>query len=99
MEFLVRIDVRLPPELPDEARNDLAAAESARGRELQDAGSIVRIWRVPGRHANVGVWQAADASELHDLLLSLPLFRFMDIDVQALAVHPLEIPRVGPSSS
>jgi muconolactone D-isomerase len=93
MEFLVRIDVRLPSGLPDEARDDLAAAESARGRELKDAGSIVRIWRVPGRHANVGVWQAADASELHDLLLSLPLFRFMEIDVQPLAVHPLEVPR------
>ena len=44
------------------------------------------------------VWQAADASELHDLLLSLPLFRWMDIDVQALAVHPLEVPQTGPSS-
>lgn len=93
MEFLVRIDVHLPSELPDEARNDLAAAELARGRALQDAGSIVRIWRVPGRLANVAIWQAADASDLHDLLTSLPLFPWMDIDVEALALHPLEVPR------
>ena len=92
MEFLVRIDVGLPSDIPDEARNELTAAELARGRALQDAGSLVRIWRVPGRHANIGVWRAADATELHGLLATLPLFRFMDIEVQALACHPLESP-------
>ena len=99
MEFLVRIEVHLPSEMPDHTRNDLAARELARGRALQDAGSIVRIWRVPGRHANVAIWQAADASDLHDLLTSLPLFPWMDIDVEALALHPLERPRERPTSA
>ena len=98
MEFLVRIEVRLPSDLPDQARNELVSQETARGRALQDAGSIVRIWRIPGRHANVAIWRAADASALHDLLASLPLFPWMDIDVQALALHPLERPRASPPS-
>lgn len=98
MEFLVRIEVRLPSDLPDQARHELISQETARGRALQDTGSIVRIWRVPGRHANLAIWRATDASALHDLLASLPLFPWMDVDVQALAVHPLELPRADPPS-
>ena len=90
MEFLVRIEVRLPAELEGETRRELTERELARGRALQDAGSIVRIWRIPGRLANVAIWRAADATELHDLLTSLPLFPFMDVEVEALALHPLE---------
>jgi muconolactone D-isomerase len=88
-EFLVEIEVALPPSTPEDERAALQAAEAARGRELRDAGSIVRIWRVPGRRANVGVWQAADASELHELISSLPLFPWMDVRVSPLAEHPL----------
>lgn len=99
MEFLVRIEVRLPAELAGETRQELTAREFARGKALQDAGSIVRIWRLPGRHANLAVWRAADPTELHDLLTSLPLFPWMDIDVQALALHPLEVPETAASTS
>jgi len=89
-EFLVRIETRLPPELPEAERTQLLEAESARGRELIESGKLRRIWRVPGRLANVSLYDVADADELHDLLSSLPLARWMDIRVEALAVHPLE---------
>lgn len=98
MEFLVRIAVRLPSELAGEAREELTARELARGKVLQRAGSIVRIWRIPGRPANVGVWRAADATELHELLTSLPLYPWMEIDVQALALHPIEASDIDPAS-
>ena len=88
-EFLVEIEFELPPSTPDDERAALVEAEAARGRELRDAGSIVRIWRVPGRRANVGIWSAADASELHELIGSLPLFPWMDVQVRALADHYL----------
>ena len=90
MEFLVRIEICLPPEMAAGEREDLGARERIRGMALRDAGNLLRIWRVPGRQANFGVWQAADATELHDLLTSLPLFPWMKIEVQALAIHPLE---------
>lgn len=90
MEFLVRVEVRLPLEMPMDTRTELGEQELARGRVLLDAGNIVRIWRIPGRHANVAIWRAADGSDLHALLTSLPLFPWMDIVVEALALHPLE---------
>jgi muconolactone D-isomerase len=88
-EFLVEIEIELPPQTPEDEHRRLLDAEAVRGRELRAAGSIVAIWRVPGRLANVGVWKAADASELHELLSSLPLFRWMRVDVRALAEHHL----------
>ena len=84
-EFLVEIEI----ELPDDERTAMLSAEAERGRELRDAGSIVRMWRVPGRRANVGLWEAADASELHELLTSLPVFPWMNIQVRPLAEHYL----------
>jgi muconolactone D-isomerase len=88
-EFLVEIEIELPPSTADDERVALVAAEAARGKELRDAGSIVRMWRVPGRRANVGIWKAADASELHELIGSLPLFPWMNVQVRALADHYL----------
>jgi muconolactone D-isomerase len=92
MEFLVRIDVDLPPDLSEPRRRELLEAEAARGRELVASGALRRIWRVPGRRANVSLYEAPDATELHALLTSLPLWPWMDVDVQALATHPLEAP-------
>jgi len=71
-EFLVRIETRLPQDLPEAQRAQLLDAESARGRELLESGKLRRIWRVPGRTANVSLYDVADADELHELLSSLP---------------------------
>lgn len=86
----MRIEVALPPDFPDDRRSALEAAERARGEELRASGALVRIWRVPGRRANVSLYRVADATELHDALASLPLWPWMDVSVQALATHPLE---------
>jgi muconolactone D-isomerase len=90
MEFLVHIDISLPHGLPEERRRELVAAEQDRARELIEQGLLVRIWRLPGRFANISLYRAADATELHAALTSLPLWPYMDVRVEALAVHPLE---------
>lgn len=90
MEFLVRIEVRLPPDMPDERRRTLLAAESERGRQLIDAGLLRRIWRVPGRLANVSLYEAPDATAVHAAISSLPLWPWISATVEPLAVHPLE---------
>lgn len=90
MKFLVRIAVELPPTLSAEARDEVLDAELQRGRELKAAGAIVEIWRVPGGVRNVGIWEAADATELHDLIASLPLFPYLDAEVTPLAEHPID---------
>jgi muconolactone D-isomerase len=88
MDFLVEIDVTLPPSTPPERREELVAAEAVRARELATQGIIWRLWRVPGRWSNVGVWRASDATELHEALSSLPLYPWLDVRVTPLADHP-----------
>jgi muconolactone D-isomerase len=90
MEFLVEIQVNFPPDMPAELLADVMDREFRRGRELQDAGRIVRIWRIPGRRANVGIWQGADADAIHEAISSLPAFPWIDAHVTPLATHQLE---------
>jgi len=77
--------------MPPDERARLVALEAGRGRELIAMGKLRRIWRVPGRWANVAVYEAIDATELHALVSSLPLWPWMDVSVEALATHPLEV--------
>jgi muconolactone D-isomerase len=89
MEFLIRIDVHLPADLPPAERDDLLRREFQRGQELRADGTIRAIWRIPGALANVAIWEAPDATALHTALTSLPVFPWTEIEVTALARHPL----------
>ena len=73
-----------------EAKNVLLESEWRRGSELRDTGTIVRIWRIPGQLANVGIWETTDATELLAAISSLPLFPWMTTRVTPHAAHPLE---------
>lgn len=90
MEFLVRFETRLPEGMGRQHRDELRSEERARAGELREAGVLKRLWRVPGRRATVGLWEAADATALHDALASLPQFAWMDVTVEPLATHPQE---------
>lgn len=92
MDFLVRIETRLPPGLSAHERAELLRREAARGRALRAAGILVRIWRIPGALANVGIWSTAGPEELHEALTSLPVWPYAEVAVTALAAHPLEAP-------
>ncbi|MBS1881336.1 MAG: muconolactone Delta-isomerase family protein [Actinobacteria bacterium] len=89
MEFMVEIAVALPPSMDSDERSALLSRELGRGRELVAAGSIRSIWRVPGGLRNVGIWEAEDATELHALIESLPLYPWLTAEVTPLARHPL----------
>jgi muconolactone D-isomerase len=89
MEFLLEIEVRLPTSMEDAERARLIEAERVRGRELAEQGIIRAIWRVPGRFANRAIWSAADATELHAAISSLPLWSYIDVVVTPLARHDL----------
>jgi muconolactone D-isomerase len=88
VEFLVELTIELPP-LDRAALAELESREFARGRELIAAGNLKHIWRLPGQRANISVYEVRDATELHDLLVSLPLWPYLVARVTPLAVHPL----------
>lgn len=86
MEFLVHMEVGALP--IGEEGGKLLGLEGRRARELAEVGVLRRLWRIPGRRANWGIWSASNIDELHEALSSLPLFPYMNITVHALAKHP-----------
>jgi muconolactone D-isomerase len=88
MLFHVMITVRMPHDVDPNKVNDLGEREHARAAELQRQGKWLHLWRVAGKWANVSIFDVESPAELHDVLESLPLYRFMDVEVMALCRHP-----------
>ncbi len=88
MLFHVSMNVRIPLECDPEKIKQLQAREHERGRELQQQGKWQHLWRVAGKYSNISIFDVADPAELHEILNSLPLFSFMDIEATALCQHP-----------
>ena len=66
----------------------LREREAARARELAGQGILLRLWRVPEKRENWGIWRAEDAGALQETLASLPMFSYLRIAVHPLAPHP-----------
>ena len=88
MLFHVRMDVNLPPQMDAALAQQLKADEKARFQELQRSGKWRHIWRIVGEYANYSIFDVQSNAELHELLMSLPLFPYMRIEVTALCRHP-----------
>ena len=86
MEFLVYMEVGAIGDA--EAAATLIRKEAERSRELAAIGVIRRLWRVPGRRANWGIWVASTVDELHQAIASLPLYPYLTVTVHPLASHP-----------
>ncbi|MFN5632017.1 MAG: muconolactone Delta-isomerase [Sphingorhabdus lacus] len=91
MLFMVEMDVNPPHDIDTDRFDALKATEKARSQELQKAGKWRHLWRVAGRYANVSIFDVRDALELHDIMMSLPLYPFMTVKVTALCQHPSAI--------
>jgi muconolactone D-isomerase len=88
MLFHVHIDVRIPHGTAPEKLKELSEREHERARELQLQGRWIHLWRITGKYSNISVFEVADPAELHDILNSLPLYPYMDVDITALCKHP-----------
>jgi muconolactone D-isomerase len=82
------MNVNMPQEMPAQRSDQLKLDEKSRFQELQRNGKWRHIWRIVGQYANVSVFDVDSPAELHELLLSLPLFPYMRIDVTPLCRHP-----------
>jgi len=77
--------------MPADVADDLKAREKAMAQGLQRDGTWRHLWRIAGRYANVSIFDVESPAALHDVLSRLPLFPYMDIEVQALCRHASSI--------
>jgi muconolactone D-isomerase len=85
------MDVNLPADLPAAVADEIKAREKAYSQALQRSGKWRHIWRLAGEYANYSVFDVESNSELHDILIGLPLFPYMKISVTPLCRHPSSI--------
>jgi muconolactone D-isomerase len=91
MLFQVEMDVRIPYGANLAEIDELKAKEKARAQELQSSGKWRHLWRVVGQYRNTSIFDVESTDELHEILMSLPLFPFMEMKVTALCRHPSSI--------
>jgi muconolactone D-isomerase len=88
MLFHVMMTVQIPHNADPELIKLLGAREHERAKELQQQGKWLHLWRVAGKYSNISVFNVESPAELHELLNSLPLYPFMEVEVTALCHHP-----------
>ena len=88
MLFHVYINVRIPHDVDPEQLKMLGAQEHERAKVLQEQRKWLHLWRVAGKFANVSIFDVESPAELHEILNSLPLYPFMEVEVTALCRHP-----------
>ena len=88
MLFHVVMNVRIPQGFDPEKLKQLQSEEHERAKELQLQGKWLHLWRVAGKYTNVSVFEVENPAEFHDILSSLPLYPFMEVEVGALCHHP-----------
>ncbi|HEY3740149.1 MAG TPA: muconolactone Delta-isomerase family protein [Bryobacteraceae bacterium] len=88
MLFHVGITVRIPHDADANEIQKLSAREHERAKELQLQRKWLHLWRVAGKFANISVFDVDSPGELHEILNSLPLYPFMEVEVTALCRHP-----------
>ena len=91
MLFHVRMNVNLPQTMPEAQAAQLKLTEKELAQRLQQEGKWRHLWRIAGHYANISVFDVASVDELHNLLTSLPLFPYMQIEVMPLCRHPSSI--------
>ena len=91
MLFKVDMTVKIPLGYPAAELEEIKQREKAYSQQLQREGTWRHIWRVAGLYANVSIFNVRDADQLHQILMALPLYPFMEIRVEALCRHPSSI--------
>jgi muconolactone D-isomerase len=91
MLFQVEMDVNIPHGLDPDFVTSIKNKEKHIAQALQKSGKWRHLWRVVGQYKNISIFDVESADELHDILTSLPLFPFMQIEVTSLCRHPSSV--------
>jgi muconolactone D-isomerase len=88
MNFLLNIIVRMQ-DVDASTKDALMEQEHITAREHMANGQLRQIWRTPAQSGNWSIWDVDSATELHEIVSRLPLYRWMTVTVHPLAAHPL----------
>jgi muconolactone D-isomerase len=97
MEYLVEFVVHVPEGTPELLVTERTTAEAAAAADLADQGHLARLWKLhdnPGEVRALGLFRAANQTDVDALLAGLPLYEWMDVTVIPLDAHPND-PRVS----
>lgn len=87
MLFMAKIILHLPGDWPKEKLEQMNLTERARSMQFVREGKLKRIYRIVGLRGNFSIWDAASLEELHEILTSLPLHPYMNIEIYPLIKH------------
>ena len=91
MLYHVRMDVLIPLNMEESKVAELKATEKILSQELQEQGKWRHIWRLAGEYSNFSIFDVESHEELHEILMSLPLYPFMKVEVTPLLRHPSSV--------
>jgi muconolactone D-isomerase len=84
MLFQVSMTMRVLHDADPEKIGRLRVAEHARAADLASQAKWLHVWRVVGKWANLSVFEVDSHAELHEIIGSLPLYPYMEVEVTAL---------------
>lgn len=91
MLYHVRMDVLIPLNMEKVKVAELKATEKMLSQELQEQGKWRHIWRLAGEYSNFSIFDVESHEELHEILMSLPLYPYMKVEVTPLLRHPSSV--------
>ncbi|WP_315986698.1 muconolactone Delta-isomerase family protein [Streptomyces sp. STR69] len=87
-EFLVTLVVELPYGTSGEGLEEMTTRDDDRACDPAAEGHLIRLWRLPGEGRNLGLWHAAGAGQMRDVLRSLPPADWLTVETMPLTRHP-----------
>jgi muconolactone delta-isomerase len=87
-EFLTTFSLTVPEGTSAQAVEDTKAREAQCARELAGQEHLLRLWALPGEGRALGLWRAKDAAEMQAILVSLPQYAWMSVQITPLTPHP-----------
>jgi len=85
------MDVLIPLNMEETKVAELKATEKMLSQELQEQGKWRHIWRLAGEYSNFSIFDVDSHEELHEILMSLPLYPYMKVEVTPLLRHPSSV--------
>jgi len=79
--YLVRSASEVPWGMETGVARDLGERQQATTAELKEKGLLLHHWRAAARHLSYAVYDVDSNAELHDVLVSLPLYPYSTVEV------------------